>query len=194
MSNLSFMMAFLLSFLLLFSCQSIIIEARESKECVGKCPPKPSPSMIDAKEGVNKCPPTPSPSMIDSEEGVNKKGKDIGKCHKSPTPSMIASEETLNKVCMDNKGNKIKCHCKCPKHKAHTPSPSMMMDSERANNMNHKGHMGKCPPSPSPSMIDLEGVLIKECMDHKGRMNKCHCKCPKAKTLTPSMNDYGFLN
>ncbi|XP_010499674.1 PREDICTED: uncharacterized protein LOC104777162 [Camelina sativa] len=163
MTNLSFMMTFLLSLLLSFSCQSIIIEAREGKGC----PPTPSPSMIDTKEGVNKCPPNPSPSMMDSEE-------------------------TVNKVCLDRNGQNTECHCKCPKHKTHTPSPSpSMMDLERANKQStdHNGHRGKCPPSPSPSMIDFEGVLIKECMDNKGRINNCHCKCPKSKAPTPSFHE-----
>ncbi|XP_010460949.1 PREDICTED: uncharacterized protein LOC104741735 [Camelina sativa] len=157
MTNLSFMVAFLLSLLLSFSCQSIIIEAREGKGCIGKCPPNPSPSMMD-------------------------------------------SEETVNKVCMDRNGHNTECHCKCPKHKTHTPSPSpSMMDLERANKQStdHNGHRGKCPPSPSPSVIDFEeGVLIKECMDNKGRINKCHCKCPKSKARTPSpsMIDYDTLN
>ncbi|XP_023632665.1 uncharacterized protein LOC111828591 [Capsella rubella] len=124
MTNIYSMTVFLLSLLLSLSCQSIIIEAREGKGC-------------------------------------------IGKCYRSPTPSplMMDLEETANKECMNHKGHKMRCHCKCPKSKSPTHSPVMMDSEEEAN---------------------------KECIDHKGHIRKCHCKCPKAKAPAPSIIYHGF--
>ncbi|XP_023633117.1 uncharacterized protein LOC111828725 [Capsella rubella] len=150
MTNIYIMTAFLLSLLLSLSCQSITIEAREGKGCIGKCYPSPTPSpshmIIDSEDIIIqecmdhnghkmkchcKCPksksPTPSPSNMDSkDEAVNKKCMDLeghrSKCPPYHSSSMIHSEEVVIKECMNHKGHKSKCHCKCHKPKAPTPS------------------------------------------------------------------------
>ncbi|CAH8254110.1 unnamed protein product [Arabidopsis lyrata] len=155
MANQYFRIAFLLSLFLSLSYQSIRIEARVGKGCIGKCYRSP----------------TPSPSMIDSEEQANKEQINLKRLTVSPIASAsvkltppYASPSVRLTGTTPNASPSVRLSPPNPSPSvrlAGTPNPSPSVSltppnpspSVRLAGTTPNGSPSLTPPNPSPSVV-----------------------------------------